>query len=363
VDDARDDLLPFERLGAMIERVAAEPLPRFLAAPVWPAGDYGMIGAEDKAGKSWAMLDLGVSVASGTPWLGLFPVEVPGPVVAFFGEGGRRKVARRAGAVCESRGIDPADLDLHVCLRAPHLSSAAVLELVEAKVAELAPVLVIVDPLYLAVRGANGSDLYAMAGPLGGAQAVAQRHGAALAIAHHWNQTGQGRGAKRLSGAGPSAWGRVLVSVAVVERRTDPATKATTATLDLDLQGDEVAEQTVRIVRRVWADDPDDLASALHYEVRAVETSESRDPRLAELRPAALRVLRALEAVAPSRLTVHGIGNALAIDDTGLECLKRKTISDGLGRLARAGLADKVTPTPGGADEWRATLTAQDPET
>ena len=71
------------------------------------AGDYGMFAAEFKAGKTWAMTDLAVSVASGTPWLGIFEVERPGPVLLFAGEGGARKIARRFRAVCESRGLRP----------------------------------------------------------------------------------------------------------------------------------------------------------------------------------------------------------------------------------------------------------------
>ena len=38
-------------------------------------------------------------------------------------------------------------------------------------------------------------------------QAIAQRHGAALVIAHHWNKTGEGRGAKRMTGVGPGRAG------------------------------------------------------------------------------------------------------------------------------------------------------------
>lgn len=69
-------------------------------------------------------------------------------------------------------------------------------------------------------------------------QLVCQSARCALVIVHHWNKTGEGKGAKRMSGAGPGEWGRVLVSVAVR--------------------------------RRVWSDDPADLSSKLHYDLEPV---------------------------------------------------------------------------------------------
>ena len=83
--------------------------------------------------------------------------------------------------------------------------------------------LVIVDPLYLAVAGAaTGADLYGMGAVLAGIQAVCQHAGAALVVVTHWNKTGEGRGAKRISGVGPGAWGRVLASVGTTQAAFEP---------------------------------------------------------------------------------------------------------------------------------------------
>ena len=61
-----------------------------------------------------------------------------------------------------------------------------------------------------------------------------------------------------------------------MSRHTDRETEATSVILELDFQGDEIAEQMVRIKRRVWADDPTDLSSSLHYEV--TEQLEGGEP-------------------------------------------------------------------------------------
>jgi len=329
-------LLDIEDLSSLLGRVDAAPEPRYLVRPIIAAGDHGMLGAESKAGKTWATTDLAVSVASSTPWLGIFEVQTPGPVLLFAGEGGARKIARRFRAVCESRCIDPATLPVRVCLRVPHLTSEAAMLLVEEEIAHCRAVLVIIDPLYLAARGARGSDLYEMGAHLEAAQSICQRHGSALLITHHWNKTGDGRGAKRMSGAGPDAWGRVLISAAVVSRHTDPATQASSVVLDIDLQGDEIAETTTRIVRRVWADNAADLGSALHYEITRVENFDPpSDPALADLPPSALRVLQMLNESGHWE-TTRTIGDAVA--EAGSP-LRLRTIQSALKHLVSAGLA------------------------
>jgi hypothetical protein len=98
--------LEFYDVSKLVEIVDAAGPPRYLLRPVWAEGDYGVLGAIDKAGKTWMAADAAVSVASGTPWLGLFPVEAEGPVLFFVGEGGMRKLVRRLRAVCESRQLE-----------------------------------------------------------------------------------------------------------------------------------------------------------------------------------------------------------------------------------------------------------------
>ena len=350
-------VLEITDLGALLARVDSAPLPAYLIRGIMAEADHGMFAAEFKAGKTWASADLAVSVASGTPWLGIFEVDAPGPVLLFTGEGGERKIARRFRAICESRGVDPATLPIRVCLRVPHLTSDAAMLLVEEEIAEHRPRLVIIDPLYLAARGARGSDLYEMGAHLEGAQSICQHYGSALLIVHHWNKTGEGRGAKRMSGAGPDAWGRVLISAAVIDRRTDPVTLATSVTLELDFQGDEIAERTVKIRRKVWADDPEDIGSALHYEVELLAVG-GIDPEAdkAGLSPAAIRVDAILSAI-DGWQSVHQIGDSLATDQSGGPPLKVVTIQKALRSLETVGMAQKMGGQRPNSYEWRSSRT------
>lgn len=343
--------LEIHDLAQLIAEVDAAPAPRHLLRPIWPAGDHGMVSAEDKAGKTWLISDAAVSVASGTAWLGIYDVDAPGPVLLFVGEGGKRKIVRRLRAICEAKRVRAEDLRIRVCMRVPHLTDELAMVLVEEEIASHHPVLVIVDPLYLAARGARGSDLYEMGEHLERVQILAQRYGAALMISHHWNKTGEGRGAKRMTGVGPSAWGRVLVSAAVINRHTDDDTGKTTVTLELDFQGDEIPETTTRIVRRVWAEDRDDLASPLHYEVSRVEAIATTDDELSGLRPSAVRVLAVLDS-RDDWWTVVAIGDELAKEGSPL---RARTIQVALGQLVEVGRAVAKDVPNGITGQWRTT--------
>jgi AAA domain len=217
--------LVVEDLAAVLARVQAAGPPAWLIQGVWPRDAYGVFAAEDKAGKTWAILDLACSVAAGVPWLGHFPCPASGPVLVFLGEGGERAMVRRLAAICAHKHLDlnglAAQRRLRLCFRVPKLTSGEELQAVAAELAEHPAALVVLDPLYLAVAGAaSGADLYAMGAVLAGIQGVCQQAGAALVVVTHWNKTGEGRGAKRISGVGPGAWGRVLASAGVAYRTT-----------------------------------------------------------------------------------------------------------------------------------------------
>jgi hypothetical protein len=258
---------------------------------------------------------------------------------------------RRLRAICASRGLVYEALPIRLCFKVPHLTAALQLEEMREELAANPPRLVIIDPLYLAARGAQGGQLYDMGAHLENVQIIVQAAGAALVLVHHWNQTGKGTGRERFSGAGPAEWGRVLVSVAVKHTHTDKATRATSVTLDLSFIGDEIPDTDVRVRRVVWADDPDDLASPMHYEVEEMHEDEGGDdPRVADLRPSHRRVLRALEA-SGEWMGVRSIGDAVAADDTGLGGLKARTIQDAAKALVDAGCA-RVTGEVGTPHRW-----------
>lgn len=57
------------------------PRPRWLVQDIWAEGACGFIAGAPKSYKSWLALDLALSVATGMPFLGQWPVKKQGPVL------------------------------------------------------------------------------------------------------------------------------------------------------------------------------------------------------------------------------------------------------------------------------------------
>jgi hypothetical protein len=355
--------LVIEDLADVLARVDAAGPPTWLIQGIWPRDAYGVFAAEDKAGKTWAILDLAISVAAGTPWLGHFPCPPAGRVLVFLGEGGERAMIRRLRAVAAHKHVDLEELAearlLRLCFRVPTLTSGEDLAAVEAELAGRPAALVVIDPLYLAVgHGATGANLYAMGAVLSAIQGVCQQAGAALVVVTHWNKTGDGTGVQRISGVGPGAWGRVLASAGVAHRATDPTTGASTVVLGVELRGGELADQAFRVRRRVWADDPADLASPLHYTVEVLPDQEQGgDPAATGLHQSRQWVLAALRDGGPLQ-TVKQLGDRLAAQG---HPLKKRTLQHALEELETAGLAEGTQEGSGRPGYWSA-ATAGEPK-
>jgi AAA domain len=342
-----------EDLAAVLARVQAAGPPAWLVEGVWPRDAYGVFAAEDKAGKTWAILDLACSVAAGVPWLGHFLCPPSGPVLVFLGEGGERAMVRRLRAICAHKQLDLEELAarrlLRLCFRVPKLTSGEELQAVAGELHAHPAALVILDPLYLAVAGAaTGADLYAMGAVLSGIQGVCQHAGAALVVVTHWNKTGEGRGAKRISGVGPGAWGRVLASAGVAHRTTGPD-GSSTVVLAVDVIGGELADLTFRVRRTVRAENPGDLASPLHYAVEVLpDDPDDLEGAAGDLKPSRRWVLQALRAGGAVQ-SVAQLGDRTAADG---HQLKARTIQEALLDLEATGLAAGTDPGVGLARYW-----------
>jgi hypothetical protein len=332
-EDRPRPALEFLTIRELAARVAARGPRRYLLKGMWPEGDYGVHAAEMKAQKTWTTTDVMVSTASATPFLGCVPVESPGPVLMFVGEGGEANILRRARAIAAARGVELEDLAIHVCARAPHLNNQAHLDLIRRKIDDVRPVLTGIDPLYLSARGANGADLYAMGETLETIQTICQPAHSALWVVTHFNRKA-GSGAGRITGAGPAEWGRVLISATVKSRHTNRTTGATSVVTELDIIGGEIPDQRLRVLRRVWADNRDDLNSRLHVETT---TTVVDDEGVADdLSPAAHKLVEAMRALGTFSSSVSLVDWIATKHGHGLT---RQTVSTTLNELEERGIA------------------------
>lgn len=275
IDDGDDGpQLLFHDWGSVVRRVESAPAPQYLFNGIWVEGDYGVLSAPDKSGKSWAMLDAAISAASGTAWMNRWECIASGPVIICFGEGSERKQIRRAKAVAASKGItgdEFEDLPIHPMFSVPQINDPDHLRELEDKIREVHPALVIIDPFYLAASGADSSNLVHMGTMLNKIQLVCQRHNAALMLSHHHNKSSSTNGNtdvhSRSSGVGLTAWGRVLISITTDGPAHTNASMKSSVSLEWNIKGDEIADQRVDMIREVWEDEPGDLSSDMNYNI------------------------------------------------------------------------------------------------
>ena len=341
-----------------IREVVAEvdnaPPRRFLAKPVLPAGDYAVLSGNAKSQKTFAITDLAVAVASGTPWLDFFKVESPGGVILFYGEGGKANVVRRLKASCTARDLELEELPIAVSTIAPILTNRADVQEIREAVEATRPKLLILDPFYLSAGSSDMRDLYAMGDVLGALQRACQPTGASVLAVWHNNQR-EGSGLHRLTGAGPAAWARVVFLSEVISDHTEAASRATSVLSRMSVVGGEIPSMTYRVQRRVWAEDPDDLESPLHVEVSVTE--EAAAAGATDLPPASAKLLEALRSAAGPATAVELVDSIVRVHGHGL---KRETCSRHLNALERQGLVVGESAGPGRSKLWRLSPTTCD---
>jgi hypothetical protein len=100
-----DDPVRLERWSAF--RDSTSEAVAYLIEPIMPNGSMGFEGAGKGAGKTWIGLAGAISVATGKPFLGRYPVRVPRTVVYIALEGQRSNLRDRVGALARGIGINP----------------------------------------------------------------------------------------------------------------------------------------------------------------------------------------------------------------------------------------------------------------
>ena len=173
--------------------ITASELSTFAGEPVdWLvdrviASDQPTIfGARSKAGKTTQLTDLSVALATGTDWLGHFPIRKARRVLFITGEANQRSMARKLERAIKARGFNWEDMgdELRVeTIEFPKMPNIFHRDQITKDIKEHDIAVVIVDPLY---RGLGDLDTNRMA-EMGDAivQFAKACQPAALIISHH----------------------------------------------------------------------------------------------------------------------------------------------------------------------------------
>jgi hypothetical protein len=315
-----------KRLGALsradsYREIKAHP-PSWRVRPVISTDDYGTLAGPKGVGKTFALIDLGVSVSLGEPWLGRLETE-PARVLLFTSEDSRARLWRRADAIAVAAGHNPDELEGRLFVHPLAFSAVGDLSLLRAELEVVEPGLVLLDPAYRYMNGVR-AQLFDMGAVLTPLQEVCSAVGAPLLVGHHYNRREGAQREERISGAGLLEWARLVITMDAPPRRDESDVVAT-----FEITGNSIDPVTFRLRRHVQAlDDSPDPELVYQVEVLA-EGAEVRETRFMT---AADRVLAILPGNAEDAVSVKEIGDLVAQDMTGHKPLRADTIRKALNR-------------------------------
>ena len=169
----------------------ADYRPEWLCVGALVAMQPCIIGAPQKTLKTSVAVDLAISLASGTSWLGRWPCPSPRRVAMLSGESGPWAIQSTAQRVCQARGVALESLGdrLLWMFRLPQLAIPDHLDAIRDGIERDGVEVIIIDPLYLSLLAGSDSvraeNLYEI-GPL--LLAIAQlclNAGATPILLHH----------------------------------------------------------------------------------------------------------------------------------------------------------------------------------
>lgn len=218
--------------------------PGWLIEGFWTRRSHGIVAGEPKSFKSTLVLDLALSVASGKPFLGMFPVKEKGPVLFIQNENAdwimrdrmekiiaHKKLGGSVEQVNERELVVtfPQNLPLFfVNQQGFVLSDPIHQKVLEKALQELKPILVILDPLYLMFDGDINSakDLNPV---LNWLLELKNKYNTGILLVHHWNKGGMSsRGGQRMLGSTTlhgwveSAWYIAVKGESTTEKEVEP---------------------------------------------------------------------------------------------------------------------------------------------
>jgi hypothetical protein len=191
----------------------------WLIASIWGKSAVGIVGGQPKSMKSWYGLEMAVSVATGTPCLGRFPVEDPGPALVYLAEDALPNVRDRIEGLCRRRRRRIDDLDLYVITEPVlRLDDESCRDRLDRTVERYAPKLLLLDPL-IRLHRLKENDSQEISGLLGHLRELQRRHGVSVVLVHHASKRRRAHPGQSLRGSSDlHAW---TDTTAILVRKED----------------------------------------------------------------------------------------------------------------------------------------------
>lgn len=156
------------------------------------AGQPLIFGGPGKGMKTGIALDAAVSVATGSDFLGRFPVEKSESVLINSAESGFATIQETVARICKSKGLCAEEVtNLHLSDFAPRFDNPSHRDALERAIDKYGCKLLLLDPLYLMMNGADAGNLFSQGAQLSPISQICQRHGTTLALVHHFRKKGK----------------------------------------------------------------------------------------------------------------------------------------------------------------------------
>lgn len=190
-----------------IEEMADLPEPSWLIPDWLPHYELSMIFGPYGSFKSFAAVDMGLSIAAGVPCLDLDHKQKAHPVVYLAGEGQIGVAKQRVPAWIEHRGLTGVKLPFHMMRNTPLARNgdadlAMMFQAIEQKCGEELPRLVIIDTHARSMSGLDENTVQDTSRTVEFYEKIAKRYSCAVLLVHHSGLDGQReRGSTALGGA------------------------------------------------------------------------------------------------------------------------------------------------------------------
>jgi len=180
-----EEMLPVSRANELDIHQSEQA---WLIESMWAYAAVGIIGGPPKCCKSWLGLDMALSVASGSPCLGQFPVKRPGPALIFLAEDALPVVRARIEALCAHRKIPIESLDLYVITASSlRLDLMGDQQRLKATLAVFKPRLLLLDPL-IRLHRLDENSATDISSLLGFVREMQRSYDTAIVLVHHTNK-------------------------------------------------------------------------------------------------------------------------------------------------------------------------------
>lgn len=177
---------------------------KWLVDEAWVDGTVGFISGRSKSYKTWIALDLALSIVSGAPFLGRYTVQRTGPVLLIQEEDPASILQERLRLIGKTKGMLPIlkeahdqtviieypDYPLHIInLQSFSLGNTEKVAQVRKLIAEINPVMVILDPLIVMLgQGVDEYKANEVSLVLQSVKMWREEFGCSVVIVHHWNK-------------------------------------------------------------------------------------------------------------------------------------------------------------------------------